>query len=273
MPVAPPGCPVANVDDTAAGAAHADAMCGLIGALLAQPTLTDATATRALATIAHRGPDHTGWWFSSDRRSLLGHVRLSIIGLDNGDQPLANDDGDIRCVVNGELYGYRSIRAGLQAEGVGFTTESDSEIALRLYERWGAEFVHRLRGEFAVVIADQRRRCMVAVRDRFGIKPLFYTVRGGDVLVASEVKALLALGVPARWDRDSVLRRVSQRPPRRPHAVRRHLRGAARVHARGAQRTHRHPALLGHRLSDASCVGGRSSQRRRCGCGVSRGAG
>ena len=203
MPVAPASFPVANVDDTGAGAAHADAMCGLIGALLAEPTLTDATATRALATIAHRGPDHTGWWFSSDRRSLLGHVRLSIIGLDNGDQPLANDDGDIRCVVNGELYGYRSIRAGLQAEGVGFTTESDSEIALRLYERWGAEFVHRLRGEFAVVIADQRRRCMVAVRDRFGIKPLFYTVWNGDVLVASEVKALVALGVPARWDREA----------------------------------------------------------------------
>ena len=71
MPVDPASFPLANVDDTAAGEAHADAMCGLIGALLAEPTLTDATAARALATIAHRGPDHTGWWFSSDRRSLL----------------------------------------------------------------------------------------------------------------------------------------------------------------------------------------------------------
>ncbi|HEX4103784.1 MAG: asparagine synthase (glutamine-hydrolyzing) [Pseudonocardiaceae bacterium] len=175
-------------------------MCGLIGALLTEPSLTAERIAGALATIAHRGPDHTGWWCSPDRRTVLGHVRLSIIGLDNGSQPLASADGEVRCVVNGELYGYRAIRSALKAEGRHFASDSDSEIALHLYEKLGGDFVHQLRGEFAVVIADQRRRSLIAVRDRFGIKPLFYTVQGGDVLVASEIKALLALGAPARWD-------------------------------------------------------------------------
>ncbi|MGH3897711.1 MAG: asparagine synthase (glutamine-hydrolyzing) [Pseudonocardiaceae bacterium] len=175
-------------------------MCGLIGALLAKPSLTRGRIAAALATIAHRGPDHTGWWCSADRRTVLGHVRLSIIGLANGNQPLASGDGEVRCVVNGELYGYRAIRSTLRAQGRHFTTDSDSEIALHLYEQVGSDFVHQLRGEFAVVVADQRQRCLIAVRDRFGIKPLYYTVRGGDVLVASEIKTLLALGAPACWD-------------------------------------------------------------------------
>ncbi|MGH3886249.1 MAG: asparagine synthase (glutamine-hydrolyzing) [Pseudonocardiaceae bacterium] len=175
-------------------------MCGLIGALLAQPSLTRERIAGALATIAHRGPDHTGWWCSADRRMMLGHVRLSIIGLDNGNQPLTSEDGEVHGVVNGELYGYRAIRSALQTDGRHFATDSDSEIALHLYEQLGGDFVHQLRGEFAVVIADQRRRCLLAARDRFGIKPLFYTIQGGDVLVASEIKALLALGAPARWD-------------------------------------------------------------------------
>lgn len=175
-------------------------MCGLIGALLAQPRLTEPHIEAALATIAHRGPDHTGWWWSPDHRMMLGHVRLSVIGLTNGDQPLSCADGELRGVVNGELYGYREIRRALQGRGRSFTTDSDSEIALHLYEELGVDFVHQLCGEFAVVIADQRQRCLVAVRDRFGVKPLYYAVHGGDVFVASEIKALLAMGVPARWD-------------------------------------------------------------------------
>jgi asparagine synthase (glutamine-hydrolysing) len=133
----------------------------------------------------------------------LGHARLSIIGLQNGDQPLKSADGGIRCVVNGEFYGYRSIRDDLRAQGARFATDSDSEIALHLYERRGIECVHELRGEFAVVIADERRRRLVGIRDRFGIKPLFYAVVGRDVYFASEIKALVALGVPPRWDHEA----------------------------------------------------------------------
>jgi asparagine synthase (glutamine-hydrolysing) len=178
-------------------------MCGVLGALLCRSSLTVERLASALGTIEHRGPDQLSYWFSDDRQMVLGHTRLSIIGLGNGGQPLRDEAGEVHCVVNGELYGYREIRAQLISEGFQFDTESDSEIALRLYQKLGAEFVHQLRGEFGVVIADQRQRRLIAVRDRFGIKPLFYAVHNGSVYVGSEIKALIALGVPGRWDREA----------------------------------------------------------------------
>lgn len=175
-------------------------MCGLIAALMSRPRLSEGQLTDALASIAHRGPDATTTWFSNDRCTALGHVRLSIIGLDNGTQPIADDTGQVRTVVNGELYGYRQQRDALRQRGHRFSTESDSEVALHLYLEHGIDFVQRLRGEYAIVLADSRSDSMVAVRDRFGIKPLFYAVKDGEVLFASEIKALLALGVPGRWN-------------------------------------------------------------------------
>jgi asparagine synthase (glutamine-hydrolysing) len=179
-------------------------MCGFVGGMLREP-LDPKRLDRALETLHHRGPDAVGNWVSPDRRWFLGHTRLSIIGLTNGDQPIANDAGDVQIVVNGEFYGYRAIRERLRAEGCAFSTESDSEIALHLYLREGMNLGRHLRGEFAAVIADRRNGAMLAIRDRFGIKPLFYTVHEGNVYFASEVKALLALGVPARWNREAVL--------------------------------------------------------------------
>jgi asparagine synthase (glutamine-hydrolysing) len=179
-------------------------MCGFVAAQLSKTRLERSKLDAALERIAHRGPDAKRTWESADGRMALGHVRLSIIGLVDGDQPIANEDGHVRVVVNGEFYGYRAIREQLSSRGHEFRTGSDSEIAIHLYEDHGADFVHRLRGEFALVVADERSRTLLAVRDRFGIKPLFYTVRDGRVLFASEVKALLELGVPARWDREAV---------------------------------------------------------------------
>jgi asparagine synthase (glutamine-hydrolysing) len=106
----------------------------------------------------------------------------------------------VHLVVNGEFYGYREIRDRLRADGYQFSTDSDSEIALHLYHQRGMQAATLLRGEFAIVIADERRREMMAIRDRFGIKPLYYAVVDGDVFFASEIKALLALGVRAAWD-------------------------------------------------------------------------
>ncbi len=180
-------------------------MCGLIAVKLTQPWLTPQTMQTALSTIGHRGPDGSAHWFSTDRLTALGHVRLSIIGLENGEQPLHHDRGDISAVVNGEFYGYRSIRDTLHQQGHHFNTESDSEIAVHLYEQHGLSFVDYLRGEFALVISDRARDEMIAVRDRFGIKPLFYAQRNGDIFFASEIKALLAIGVPARWDPEAVM--------------------------------------------------------------------
>src|SRR5215469_15421654 len=174
-------------------------MCGFVGGILRE-TMEPKRLERALETLHHRGPDAVGEWVSPDGRWFLGHTRLSIIGLGNGHQPMSDATGDVQVVVNGEFYGYRAIRERLRAQGCRFKTDSDSEIALHLYLREGMNLGRHLRGEFAAVIADRRNRTMMAIRDRFGIKPLFYTVRNGDVFFASEIKALLALGAPARWD-------------------------------------------------------------------------
>jgi asparagine synthase (glutamine-hydrolysing) len=177
-------------------------MCGVLAGLF-EKTVDPGQVDQALSTLVHRGPDSTNRWISDDGLWLLGHTRLSIIGLNNGTQPISNRAGDVRIVVNGEFYGYRAIRDDLRDDGFQFSTDSDSEILLHLYQREGMGAVEHLRGEFAGVIADRRNQALIAIRDRFGIKPLFYTVHDGSVLFASEIKALLAMGVPARWDRES----------------------------------------------------------------------
>lgn len=190
-------------------------MCGIIAGLY-RSSVDEEKLARALDTLYHRGPDASSAWISKDRKWALGHTRLSIIGLDNGVQPMANADENVRIVVNGEFYGYKSIRDTLRKEGFGFKTDSDSEILLHLYQREGIGALAHLRGEYAAVIADQRNNAMIGIRDRFGIKPLFYTVHEGNVLFASEIKALLALGAPARWDQESLLQEAfSFRPHER----------------------------------------------------------
>ena len=174
-------------------------MCGIFAAMTRHGLASD-QCDHALKLLEHRGPDGTGTWTSRDGQWTLGHTRLSIIGLRNGSQPMTSPDGAIHVVVNGEFYGYRELRERLRSSGYHFTTESDSEIALHLYQERGMQAATQLRGEFAVVIADERQRAMFAIRDRFGVKPLYYAVVNGEVFFASEIKALLALGVPAKWD-------------------------------------------------------------------------
>ena len=174
-------------------------MCGIFAAMTRQG-LPPQRIDRALAALDHRGPDGSSSWVSADQRWTLGHTRLSIIGLNNGEQPMSSPDGKVHSVVNGEFYGYREIRNSLREKGCKFATDSDSEIALHLYQQRGMQVATELRGEFAVIIADEREDVMIAIRDRFGIKPLYYATVNGDVFFASEIKALLALGVPAAWD-------------------------------------------------------------------------
>jgi asparagine synthase (glutamine-hydrolysing) len=174
-------------------------MCGIFAAMTRRG-LAPERRNAALRSLRHRGPDGSGSWTSPDGQWTLGHTRLSIIGLSNGEQPMTSPDGAVHLVVNGEFYGYREIRGRLRASGYGFATESDSEIALHLYCERGMQAASELRGEFAVIIADERRQSMIAIRDRFGIKPLYYSIVDGEVFFASEIKALLAMGVPAAWD-------------------------------------------------------------------------
>lgn len=184
-------------------------MCGFIGMYQAAPgAMSEQAMADALQSINHRGPDESSVWRDPAGRAALGHTRLSIIGLDNGAQPIVADEGDLVIVVNGELYDHERIRLELEAEGCVFKTESDSEIALHLYRRYGMAGLKRLRGEFAFVLFDRQRRLMLAVRDRLGIKPLFYTQHEGTWYFASEVKAILAAGVPCEWDEDAYASRA-----------------------------------------------------------------
>lgn len=137
--------------------------------------------------------------------SALGHVRLSIIDLAGGQQPLSNASGSIQSVVNGELYDFERIREELQAKGHEFSTKSDSEIALHLYEEYDLSFLQHLRGEFALNIYDAKKDRFIAARDRFGIKPLYYTVYNNTLLVGSEIKSFIPLGWKAEWDIDSIM--------------------------------------------------------------------
>jgi len=179
-------------------------MCGIFAAMTRRG-LTPERRAAALKSLQHRGPDGSGSWTSRDGRWTLGHTRLSIIGLNNGEQPMTSPDGAVHLVVNGEFYGYREIRDRLRAGGYRFATESDSEIALHLYDERGMQAASELRGEFAVIIADERQQAMIAIRDRFGIKPLYYSIVNGEVFFASEIKALLAMGVPAAWDLEGAI--------------------------------------------------------------------
>ena len=184
-------------------------MCGIVGCFSNKRRVERHLVKKGLDRLHHRGPDGHDLWVARDGKGAIGHTRLAVVGGDEGVQPIVNEDRTVALAVNGELYGFRSIRRRLEAAGHCFRTDSDSEIALHLYEEHGLDFVDHLRGEFAIVLIDGRRNRLVAVRDRFGIKPLCYARAGGQLLLASEAKALFAMGVPARWDRGSLMHAIS----------------------------------------------------------------
>ena len=167
-------------------------MCGIAG-LAAPHRLDDGAVARALQmreSIAHRGPDAAG--LHADRYAILAHRRLSIVDLSTGNQPLSNEDRSVWIVFNGEIYNHRDIRRDLEQRGHRYRTQSDTETIVHAYEEWGDDCVDRLRGMFAFAIWDARQRRLLLVRDRLGIKPLYWC-RAGDVLLfGSEIKAILA---------------------------------------------------------------------------------
>ena len=163
-------------------------MCGICGiASTNGSAVTDRVAAMS-ATLVHRGPDSFGEF--SDGDVALAARRLSIIDLETGDQPIANEDGTLHVVQNGEIYNYRELRRELERAGHHFRTQGDTEVLLHLYEEQGDRFAERLRGMFAIAIWDGRRRRLVLARDRFGIKPLYYRAAEGELAFASELRAL-----------------------------------------------------------------------------------
>jgi len=177
-------------------------MCGIVALFSTQKPISESFLKLGLDCLKHRGPDGQKIWISPDGRVALGHRRLSIIDLITGDQPIANQDESLHIIANAEFYGFEQIQQDLKGYGYQFGTNSDTEIALHLYAQFGTQCLHHLRGEFAFIIWDQRNQVLFAARDRFGIKPLYYSVYNHTLYLASEVKALFAAGVPAYWDRE-----------------------------------------------------------------------
>ena len=177
---------------------------------------------KSLEQIRHRGPDSTGTWVSDDERvgtpdseplyvhanpPALGHVRLDINDLSPaGCQPLHSTDNTVHTVVNGEIYDYEKLRAEMEEKlDYRFQGTSDSELVLALYKYYGLSFMSHIRGEFSICLYDGERELFVAVRDRYGIKPLFWTIQNGELLVAAEMKAFLPLGWKPEWDVKSIV--------------------------------------------------------------------
>ncbi|MEZ5560431.1 MAG: asparagine synthase (glutamine-hydrolyzing), partial [Pseudomonadales bacterium] len=170
-------------------------MCGIAGIVRrGGSTPPDRFALqRMLDAIVHRGPDDAGMLIRGP--VAMGMRRLSIIDLDGGHQPIANEDESIWIVCNGEIYGFRELRDGLQRQGHRFRTHSDSEVALHAYEQYGLDFLEHIDGMFAIAIWDIRQERLVLARDRMGIKPLYYSRSGGDLAFASELKSLQRSGM------------------------------------------------------------------------------
>jgi asparagine synthase (glutamine-hydrolysing) len=165
-------------------------MCGIAGFFnyQTQEPIESGLLEAMIGVLHHRGPDETG--YHREAQVGLAHARLSIIDLSTGQQPMANEDGTLWVVYNGEIYNYVELVPELKNLGHRFKTTSDTEVILHAYEEWGDECVHRFNGQFAFALWDSRRQEMFLARDRMGVRPLYYTARNGRFYFASEIKSL-----------------------------------------------------------------------------------
>jgi len=167
-------------------------MCGIVGKIDFDGAVDVGLLHRMCAVLEHRGPDSRGVYV--DHGVGLAMQRLSIIDVKGGDQPIFNEDGTVVVVQNGEIYNFPELREELQRRGHCFSSHSDTEVLVHLYEDEGEQMVRRLRGMFAFAIWDARRRRLLCARDRVGKKPLFWARRGRKFWFASELRALLEDG-------------------------------------------------------------------------------
>jgi asparagine synthase (glutamine-hydrolysing) len=179
-------------------------MCGILGAVGAPDEVREECLLQGLKGLAHRGPDDCGWRVISHggpqpTSIFLGNRRLAILDLSPaGHQPMQDRDTGSWIIYNGEIYNFREIRSELESHGINFNSQSDTEVILKAYGKWGAGCLDYFRGMFAFAIWDARTRELFLARDRFGEKPLYYFHRDGLFLFASEVRCLLRTGLVAR---------------------------------------------------------------------------
>ena len=180
-------------------------MCGIAGFV---GRGQEADLKRMTAVLAHRGPDAAGFWQDRQETVFLGHRRLSIIDLVGGQQPMATADGALTVTYNGEIYNHREIRSDLESRGHRFVTDhSDTEVLLHGYRQWGRRLPEKLNGMWAFALFDRQRRQLFLSRDRFGKKPLYYTLQKGTFAFASELSALVQhRSVAARVSNRSLLK-------------------------------------------------------------------
>ena len=181
-------------------------MCGILFSWDNKNTIQRKTFDIGLTSLDHRGPDERSVWISDCEHIALGHTRLSINDITGGSQPLLSDDGLIIVVVNGEFYDHRNIRRKLAEEGYQFRTQSDSEILIALYKKFGFRCLDHLNGEFSFILSDLLEKRIFAARDRFGVKPLYYFHIDGKLVMASECKALFKTGVKPAWDQRTAIK-------------------------------------------------------------------
>lgn len=182
-------------------------MCGIYGYWSRDKGFVNHSAMHKMAgALRHRGPDDEGWRSDEERGMALGNRRLSIIDLEHGKQPFVSDDGAITVVQNGEIFNYIELASELRQCGIQLRTESDTEVILRLYEKEGLDCLDKLNGMFAIAIDDARNDQLYLIRDRLGVKPLFYTYHNNTLYFASEIKALIAAGVvdQSRLDKEAL---------------------------------------------------------------------
>ena len=165
-------------------------MCGIVGILnLCEPRSIDLGLVSSMAgAIRHRGPDEFGMYL--DKYIGMGNVRLSIIDISGGSQPISNEDQSLWIVYNGEAFNYIELKQELIERGHRFATDSDTEVVLHLYEEYGPNASQKLNGQFAIAIWDRNNHELFLARDRLGIRPLFYCIDKDRLLFGSEIKSI-----------------------------------------------------------------------------------
>jgi asparagine synthase (glutamine-hydrolysing) len=173
-------------------------MCGIAGYINLKEKISQSLINQMTDSLAHRGPDGEGTFISRDKHIAFGHRRLSFLDLsEQGKQPMKDNSGKIVITLNGEIYNFLQLKEELRND-YDFKTNTDTEVILAGYQKWGIEVVNKLKGMFAFALLDEEKQKLFLVRDRFGIKPLYYTIQDSKLLFASELKAIHSIGVVKR---------------------------------------------------------------------------